>query len=100
MGEASHEKIFPKCSCIIHHGGAGTSASVLSSGVPSIIVPVLLWTDQRLWAQRLEDLGTGVYVKRCMEESSPNFENAKKLYIENVSKAFKQCLHPEQGKLM
>ena len=44
-----HEWIFPKCCAIMHHGGAGTTARALQAGVPSIIVPILRWADQRFW---------------------------------------------------
>ncbi len=48
---ASHSKLFPRCSGIIHHGGAGSSAASLKSGVPQLVVPHSL--DQPFWAQRI-----------------------------------------------
>lgn len=44
LDKASHESIFPRMKCIIHHGGAGTFNAALRSGVPTIITPI--FTDQ------------------------------------------------------
>jgi len=33
-----HQDIFPYCSFVVHHGGAGTTLTTLASGVPSVIV--------------------------------------------------------------
>jgi UDP:flavonoid glycosyltransferase YjiC (YdhE family) len=54
-GPVPHEKLFPRCSAIVHHGGAGTTAAAARAGVPQIIVPHLF--DQFHWAMRLEELG-------------------------------------------
>merc|ERR1712118_576125 len=34
---APHELLFPKCSVLVHHGGLGTLAAGLRSGVPQVI---------------------------------------------------------------
>ena len=39
VGRVSHDQLFRHGSCIIHHGGAGTTASVLHAGIPQIIIP-------------------------------------------------------------
>jgi UDP:flavonoid glycosyltransferase YjiC (YdhE family) len=44
-----HGWLFPKASCIVHHGGAGTTAAALRAGVPSVVVPHTL--DQPIWAE-------------------------------------------------
>ncbi|CAE8684843.1 unnamed protein product [Polarella glacialis] len=53
-----HEWLFPKCSCIVSHGGSGTTAATLRSGRPAIITPVFL--DQFDFAESVVDLGVGV----------------------------------------
>ena len=58
-----HEYVFNKCCAVIHHGGAGTTARVLQAGVPSVIVPILIGTDQPWWADRVEELNCGVHVR-------------------------------------
>lgn len=45
-----HLKLFPKMAAVIHHGGAGTTATAAISGVPQIIVPHIL--DQYYWGDR------------------------------------------------
>ena len=32
----SHSWLFPKCSAVIHHGGAGTISSAIIAGVPQV----------------------------------------------------------------
>ena len=50
-----YRKVFPKCSVIVHHGGAGTTQSSLLSGCPSVIVAHM--SDQYFWGSELERLG-------------------------------------------
>lgn len=50
-----HSFIFPKCSTIIHHGGAGTTAAAARSGKPQIIIPHI--GDQPFWSDRMYSLG-------------------------------------------
>lgn len=54
-GFVPHDWLFPRCSVIVHHCGAGTSHQAVASGVPSIPVPISM--DQPFWADRLHDLG-------------------------------------------
>ncbi|MDE0483777.1 MAG: glycosyltransferase [Candidatus Poribacteria bacterium] len=50
-----HQWLFPKASCVVHHGGAGTTASVCQAKVPSVVVPH--FGDQFYWGKLLFDLG-------------------------------------------
>ncbi|HEV7282463.1 MAG TPA: nucleotide disphospho-sugar-binding domain-containing protein [Pirellulaceae bacterium] len=34
------EKILPRAACLVHHGGIGTVAQALASGVPQLVMPV------------------------------------------------------------
>ena len=34
-----HDWLFPRMSALVHHGGAGTTASGLRAGVPAVVVP-------------------------------------------------------------
>ena len=52
-----HQWLFPKMAAIVHHGGAGTTASGLYCGVPTIITPFTL--DQFGWGGRVHALGAG-----------------------------------------
>jgi len=50
-----HQWLFPQGCCVVHHGGAGTTASVCRAKVPSVIVAH--HADQPYWGKRLFDLG-------------------------------------------
>jgi sterol 3beta-glucosyltransferase len=52
-----HSWLFPRVAAVVHHGGAGTTAAGLASGVPSIVVP--FHGDQPFWGQRVAELGAG-----------------------------------------
>ena len=58
VGKMSHDQLFGRASCIVHHGGAGTTASALSAGKPHVIIPHI--ADQDFWGSEIERLGTGV----------------------------------------
>ena len=49
--------VFPTCRAAVHHGGSGTTAAVMRSGLPSLI----LWSSgqQRYWAAQLKRLKVG-----------------------------------------
>ncbi len=50
-----HQWLFPQASCVVHHGGAGTTASVCRAKVPSVVVPHIV--DQFYWGKLLYELG-------------------------------------------
>jgi len=62
IGKVSHDQLFRHASCVIHHGGAGTTASVLHAGKPQVVVPHI--ADQPFWAAEVARLGCGVSLKR------------------------------------
>jgi sterol 3beta-glucosyltransferase len=57
---AHHESLFPRCSCVIHHGGAGTTHTTLESGTPSIIIST--YADQPFWGERITNLNIGRHI--------------------------------------
>ena len=52
-----HEWLFARASCVVHHGGAGTTAAAIRAGVPQMIVWHL--ADQPFWGNRVKGLGIG-----------------------------------------
>lgn len=52
-----HLDLFPRMAAVIHHGGAGTTATAAVSGVPQIIVPYIL--DQFYWGHHIYRSGLG-----------------------------------------
>ena len=62
LDSAPHDWLFPRMEAVIHHGGAGTTAAGLRSGVPSAIVAHI--GDQPYWGRRLHELGVGAPLLR------------------------------------
>jgi UDP:flavonoid glycosyltransferase YjiC (YdhE family) len=63
LERAPYHKVFPRCSMVVHHGGAGTTQSALLAGRPSLIVAHV--SDQFFWGAELERLGVaGKTLKR------------------------------------
>lgn len=52
-----HAALFPRTAGVVHHGGAGTTATAARAGVPQLVMPHVL--DQFYWARRVERLGLG-----------------------------------------
>ena len=52
-----HDWLFPRTAAVIHHGGAGTTATGLRHGVPQVVVP--FFGDQHFWGNRVHELGVG-----------------------------------------
>jgi sterol 3beta-glucosyltransferase len=57
VGAISHDWLFARCSAVVHHGGAGTTATALKAGVPSVVVPHMI--DQVAWGRTIHALGAG-----------------------------------------
>ena len=49
--DAPHALLFPRTAVVVHHGGSGTTAQALRSGVPQVILPLIL--DQFHHAHRM-----------------------------------------------
>ena len=46
-GSIPHSLLLPECRAVIHHGGAGTCAAVLTAGLPHLVCPFHF--DQFSW---------------------------------------------------
>jgi sterol 3beta-glucosyltransferase len=77
-GSMPHGWLFERVGTVVHHGGFGTTAAVLRSGVPGIVVPHVI--DQFYWGQRVSDLGVG-----------PRYISRGKLNVQNLSQALSQA---------
>lgn len=55
-----HDWLFPQCSAVVHHGGAGTLAAGIRSGVPTIVCSILL--DQPFHGSLVREHGIGKYM--------------------------------------
>ena len=71
---APHDWLFPRMKAVVHHGGAGTTAAGLWSGVPATVVSHM--ADQPYWGRRLHELGVGSALIRRHELTSERLANA------------------------
>jgi len=70
IGAVSHDQLFRHASCVVHHGGAGTTASVLMAGKPQIIIPHI--ADQWFWGGEMKRLRVGTMLnKKTWPEKLP-----------------------------
>ena len=60
VGAFDHDTFLPRCRVAVHHGGCGTTHSVLRAGLPAVVCSFL--TDQPFWARQLRRLGVGVHL--------------------------------------
>jgi len=58
--EVDHAALFPRCTALVHHGGAGTVATAVASGTPSVVCSHGF--DQYFWGLTLRRLGVGELV--------------------------------------
>jgi sterol 3beta-glucosyltransferase len=77
-GSMPHDWLFKRVGAVVHHGGFGTTAAVLRSGVPGIVVPHVI--DQFYWGQRVNELGVG-----------PRYISRGKLDVKNLGHALLQA---------
>jgi rhamnosyltransferase subunit B len=54
--------VLRRCGAVVHAGGHGTTAAVVTAGLPSVVLPQII--DQRWHGERLEALGAGRLVVR------------------------------------
>ncbi|MEU8378638.1 glycosyltransferase [Streptosporangium sp. NPDC048865] len=52
-----HGWLYARAACVVHHGGAGTTAAAFRAGVPQAVV--WLQGDQIHWGRRIAQLGVG-----------------------------------------
>ncbi|KUI57120.1 Sterol 3-beta-glucosyltransferase UGT80B1 [Cytospora mali] len=57
LGNCPHDWLFKKVSCVVHHGGAGTTAAGIKTGTPTVIVP--FFGDQPFWGSMIAKAGAG-----------------------------------------
>lgn len=62
IGQVSHDQLFRHAAAVVHHGGAGTTASVLHAGKPQLVVPHI--GDQTFFGREVERLGCGFRISK------------------------------------
>jgi hypothetical protein len=81
VGSCPHDWLLPRCSAVIHHGGAGTTAAGLEYGLPTFICP--FFGDQYMWADAVYRASVG-----------PRFCPVKDLDEDTLIKALKELRNP------
>ncbi|KAF7592157.1 hypothetical protein BBP40_000644 [Aspergillus hancockii] len=81
LGSCPHDWLFQKVSCVVHHGGAGTTAAGLALGRPTVIVP--FFGDQPFWGSLV-----------ALNEAGPSPIPHKKLTADRLADAIHFCLQP------
>jgi vancomycin aglycone glucosyltransferase len=86
IGEVNQQSLFRRVSCVVHHGGAGTTTLATLAGTPQVIIPQLY--DQFYMADRIEHLGIG-YAHAPAEPTTDSLTTAltRALRPEVVSRA-------------
>lgn len=82
LDNVPHDWLFKHVSCVVHHGGAGTTAAGIAAGRPTFIVP--FFGDQAFWGAMIARAGAG-----------PNPISHKQLTAEKLANAITFCLKPE-----
>ncbi|KAM7253410.1 hypothetical protein ACFE04_026028 [Oxalis oulophora] len=82
LEDCPHDWLFPQCSAVVHHGGAGTTATGLRAGCPTTIIP--FFGDQFFWGERIHD-----------RELGPAPIPISELNVEKLSNAINFMLQPE-----
>jgi sterol 3beta-glucosyltransferase len=73
--------LFPQMSMAIHHGGSGTTAYGLRSGIPSCVVSFVF--DQHYWGERIAELGVGPNPIRYKELTAERLQQAIRFGVGN-----------------
>ncbi|KAH8821983.1 putative glucosyl/glucuronosyl transferase [Xylogone sp. PMI_703] len=82
LGNVPHDWLFKHVSCVVHHGGAGTTAAGISAGRPTVVVP--FFGDQPFWGAMVARAGAG-----------PDPIPHKQLTVDKLAEAISFCLKPE-----
>ncbi|KAL4807220.1 hypothetical protein BDV18DRAFT_114470 [Aspergillus unguis] len=82
LDASPHDWLFKHVSCVVHHGGAGTTAAGLLAGLPTVIIP--FFGDQPFWGSIVARAGAG-----------PEPIPFKKLTAETLASAITRALNPE-----
>jgi hypothetical protein len=87
IDKVPHDWLFNHVSCVVHHGGAGTTAAGLIRGRPTVIIP--FFGDQMFWGSIVYRAGAGPAPIPYKELTSKKLTDAIKIALkdETLSKA-------------
>ncbi|OJD13042.1 hypothetical protein AJ78_06457 [Emergomyces pasteurianus Ep9510] len=81
LDNVPHDWLFKHVSCVVHHGGAGTTAAGIAAGRPTVVVP--FFGDQPFWGAMIAQAGAG-----------PSPIPHKQLTADKLAEAISFCLTP------
>lgn len=80
LEDCPHDWLFPRCTAVVHHGGAGTTAAGLIAGCPTTIVP--FFGDQFFWGELVHARGVGPAPIRVTELTTEGLSNAIRFMLD------------------
>jgi sterol 3beta-glucosyltransferase len=95
VGNVSHSLLFPRLAAVVHHGGAGTTATAARAGVLQIIIPHF-W-DQFYWAMQVFSKGIG---PKPIKRSRLSPKNLKLAMLECTQNDYIKCKVHEVSKVL
>ncbi|KAE8153720.1 UDP-Glycosyltransferase/glycogen phosphorylase [Aspergillus avenaceus] len=81
LDNVPHDWLFTQVACVVHHGGAGTTAAGIAAGRPTVVVP--FFGDQPFWGAMIARAGAG-----------PRPIPHRQLTADNLAAAIEFCLTP------
>ena len=87
LEECPHDWLFPQLRGAVHHGGAGTTAATLRSGIPSTVVA--FFADQPAWGRTLERLGVSPGTHHHSTLTAPGLAECLRAMVEIPSYRFR-----------
>ena len=79
--DVPHDWLFERMRAVVHHGGAGTTASALRAGIPQVVVPHM--QDQYYWGRKMHLLGVSPAPIARARLNATSFENALRAACED-----------------
>ncbi|KAJ5719871.1 hypothetical protein N7493_006749 [Penicillium malachiteum] len=99
IGDCPDEWLFQHISAVVHHGGAGTTASGLLNSQPSVIVP--FFGDQPFWGNMIARAGAGPrpipYASLTVQNLAAAIEFSPTKEVKTVAEAISQKMRVETG---
>ncbi len=96
----SHRELFPRVAVVVHHGGAGTTATAARAGTPQVLVPH--GGDQFGFARRAHQLGIAPAPLRRghLERLGPSLREALSPRCLALAAQLGETLAPRDGRAM
>lgn len=97
-GPIPHDWLFTRCKCLVHHGGAGTTAEGLRAGVPTVVVP--FFGDQFFWGRTVRDAEVGTTSRLSAGKLCKAINFCLQERVRLRAKFLSKAIHRDDGKLL